>query len=285
MSQPKVFINIYNPNLLVSKDDLDPDDVCGICHNVCNVATSIGCRNGDIFCENCINILCDNNVNKSKQSIKCPSCDERVYKNKIAANQYAIKSISKYRIRCLYSNYDRLQHENKDDEYDEGTIVVTNNDKINYCLWTGVISDVLDHINNKCEFAVQQCEFCNFSVCRKNMKKHLLDCPMSPVQCLLKCGKTIRRSKMNEHVEKYCLESFVNCNNRNCDQQIQRKNIHFHQSEKCNFRMVDCDYLRYGCLNKICKNDLETHLNENKTYHLELKIKFMEKTLKSLQKK
>eukprot|EP01084_Bolivina_argentea_P281087 480869_1 len=271
MSQSAIVceLDIYNPKLLVSKLEINSKDMCGICNKICNIATDIGCKTGDIFCQKCI-INISNIDNKS--TIRCPSCNERVYKDKIRTNKYAMVNISKYKIYCLYSDYN--DHENKDNNIEGTSVVVTNNAK---CQWMGELCDALEHIENECEFAMIGCKHCHNSFQRKKMKKHLLNCCMKPIECILKCNKTIIRNNMNKHIENECIEAFITCTNENCNTKIQRKNLNIHLLKECEYRTVNCKYLKFGCFIKVFEKDLEQHLDENEVKHLKLKINSMEK--------
>eukprot|EP01084_Bolivina_argentea_P201881 345013_1 len=273
----------YNPKLLVSKNEFNANDICDICKNLCNQATDIGCKNGHIFCKQCIMQLFSNNVNRSTQYIKCPTCNERIKKNKVNINKYAIKSISKYVIYCIHSDYEQKQQRNQE-EYDEGKVLVTDNVDTNYCPWSGTISNALDHINNDCEFAKIKCEYCGVPSRRRNLPKHSLGCPMFPVECLLKCNKKILRSKMNDHVKNDCPEAFIKCCNEQCNAKIQRKHAKNHSLE-CAYHAVSCKYRKVGCSAKIFQKDMQQHLDEKEIYHLNLKINSMQMTINSLKQK
>eukprot|EP01084_Bolivina_argentea_P201882 345014_1 len=272
-------MNIYDPKLLLCKDNFDTSDICGICQNICNTATCIGCKNGDIFCKKCIDHICNdaNSVYKSKQNIKCPSCAECVSQDKINVNQYAIKSISKYTIRCIFC--DSAANNNNDDDYDEGKVIVTEVNE--HCPWTGKISDALHHIES-CEFAIVACKHCRNTMRRNKLSKHELDCTMLPIKCLLKCNKMVIRTEMNKHMEFECMEAYIKCKNKECNETIQRKNIKQHRLD-CKYNLISCKFYKYGCVEKIYKKDIEKHMEEKRLNHLEMKVNRMEKTINSLK--
>ena len=102
------------------------------------------------------------------------------------------------------------------------------------------------HENENCVQRIIQCKHCSIDVIFRDNSKHLKECPLVTVTCYL-CG-----------VEKY------------------RKDMTQHLEDDCPEKMIDCPFVKYKCLARMKRKDIDKHLEEKETKHLGLKLTTME---------
>ena len=103
------------------------------------------------------------------------------------------------------------------------------------------------HVMDKCLRRKIPCEHCQqkFKFCE--MPKHHKECPKAKVSCELKCGRSINREDMAQHVEQDCVET-----------------------------EVECPFVRYKCETKLKRKHVNRHLAEKETTHLGLRLTALE---------
>ncbi|KAI6655950.1 TNF receptor-associated factor 4-like [Oopsacas minuta] len=99
------------------------------------------------------------------------------------------------------------------------------------------------HITQQCTNRILECEFCTESHRAGELTLHLEVCTNFPLQCVNKCGETILRQDMQSHIE-----------------------------DMCSNTLLECDYKKYGCCERVYRNHLDTHNNDNRLLHMEMKI-------------
>ena len=116
-------------------------------------------EDGGILCSHCSKDMADIMPNKAIQSI-----------------------ISKLKVKCI-----SLPNSEDLDAVEGGNVVITQV-KDNQCDWTGMIKDIDEHLK-ECQYIVIQCDKCHkHKSARKNMNKHLMQCPDCTIECPLSCG-------------------------------------------------------------------------------------------------
>ena len=89
-----------------------------------------------------------------------------------------------------------------------------------------------DHLTAYCLQREVNCEYCDLSITFKNLTEHLLTCPAHPIVC--KCRRSTRRDEVEEHIDK-----------------------------DCELTEVECPYAKYSCkIGKIPRKDLLAHKKE-----------------------
>ena len=121
--------------------------------------------------------LCMSNENGE---ILCGHCSKKM--DDIVQNKAVQSMINKLEVKCI-------SLPNLDDLNDvEGTSVVITQIKHDQCDWTGMIKDIDDHIK-ECQYIIIKCDKCHkHKSPRKDMNKHLMQCPEYTIQCPLSCG-------------------------------------------------------------------------------------------------
>ena len=108
-------------------------------------------------------------------------------------------------------------------------------------------NELSTHINDKCEQRKIPCDHCkhNFKFCE--MDVHHKECPIMIVSCELKCGRSIVREDVTQHVDQECVE-----------------------------KVVECPFVEYKCEVKIKRKYVNKYLEEKETKHLGLKLAALE---------
>ena len=86
------------------------------------------------------------------------------------------------------------------------------------------------------------------------------------------------RESTADHIDNECMEKLLICTNDDCKQDIKRKDFKDHVEEKCQHRIISCDFVKYGCkVTNIKANQIQTHLNQYQIQHLSDKFDFITK--------
>ena len=103
------------------------------------------------------------------------------------------------------------------------------------------------HVTDECVQRLVVCEHCkeNFKFCE--LTEHLDVCPKMKVSCKLKCGVMMCRDKVTQHIDHECRE-----------------------------KEIECPFVKYKCVGLIKRQNLNTHLEENETEHLKMKLNTIE---------
>ena len=197
---------------------------------------------GDIFCNKCAEAKEDASLNKGIQ-----------------------KMILKLQTRCMSINGEN----NEDDDEGSGENIIDTQVKDNECDWIGMIQDWEKH-EEQCQFLIINCEKCIKYKCqRKLMDQHDAECPETEISCPLLCGSTILRKDTESHIANDCAEAELSCSNDDCKESVKRKDYEDHVNNQCEDRIVDCEYVKYGCnVQRIKAKDIKFHMNEYKFDHL-----------------
>ena len=117
-------------------------------------------------------------------------------------------------------------------------------------------------------------------------EEHLKQCGSFLIACPLGCGDVIKRCKMNNHLNNYCILREVKCefcnitliskNLRNhlemcpahpitckCHKVLRRDEVKKHIDKDCDLTEIECQYAKYSCkIGKILRKDLLAHKKE-----------------------
>ena len=107
-------------------------------------------------------------------------------------------------------------------------------------------NELLIHVSDNCVQREIQCDYCYINVIFRDSSEHLIKCPKVKVTCDI-CGVMVSREDMREHLEEYCPE-----------------------------KILDCPFVKYKCMLRIKRKDINIHLEENEIKHLGLKLTAME---------
>ena len=146
---------------------------------------------------------------------------------------------------------------------------------------------------------------CKWSGEMSTVKSHLhaaQGCPYEAVLCVNKCGQTMMRRDIKEHLTKHCMLRRVRCQycnhentfqvvtgthygvcpsypvkcSYNCNTKgIKRSELNKHE-QTCGMKPTICPFTNAGCKTPLVQKDLQEHLNTFTGHHLDLVTKSMD---------
>ena len=178
-----------------------------------------------------------------ERQVKCDHCDENFISRELDGH---LKKCPKMKVSCILVGCGtKITREDMELHlvYDCGMVQET-------CkLGCGVEltrDELRIHEKDNCAQRKIQCEYCSIEVTFCDNSEHLKECPLVTVTCY-QCG-----------IEKY------------------RKDMTKHFKDDCPEKMLDCPFVKYKCLTRMKRKDIDKHLEEKETEHLELKLTAME---------
>ena len=161
----------------------------------------------------------------------------------------------------------------------------------------------LDEHLQKCPKMKVSCDLlgCDTKITREEMELHLKhDCGMVKETCKLGCGMELTRIELVIHEKDNCINRIIRCehcsievifsdNSKHlkecpllkvtcyqCSVEKYRKDMTQHSEDDCPENKLDCPFVKYKCLSRIKRKDIDKHLEEKETKHLGLKLNAME---------
>ena len=154
-------------------------------------------------------------------------------------------------------------------------------------------SEIDSHLQKECPSRPYECEHCKHKDTYHAITKpggHYETCPNYPVKCPLKCGKTVQRKDVQNHISGgecqigSIMEEAVDCTN-GCGQQVKQKDLNEHLRNECSLRTYKCEHCGYektylavtnhynacnnyplpcpkGCGATVMRKDITAHQNE-----------------------
>lgn len=151
------------------------------------------------------------------------------------------------------------------------------------CKWMGEMNGVKTHLtgNPGCGYAISPCpNKCGHSLPRKDMREHLMkQCEYRKVRCQYCSHEDTFKAMTNEHY-KVCVNFPMKCPYSCGAKGIRRADLPKHE-EGCPLKPVDCPFRIAGCTSKPHQKDVGDHLAANSPSHIDM----MSKSLSSLQKR
>ena len=142
------------------------------------------------------------------------------------------------------------------------------------CEWVGTVG-TLEHLAT-CEFTLlpcpKECKDDNNKVkvfMRKNIDKHLKDCPNRSCTCEY-CGEKGTHANITVVHDKTCKKKIVPCRNTECPKTMQRQLLRKHKTE-CEYTEIPCKYKTLGCGMELKRKDMAAH-EQDDSLHLHMAI-------------
>ena len=153
----------------------------------------------------------------------------------------------------------------------------------------------------ECPKVKVQCDLCDTQITREDMPQHLKhDCGMVQEICQLGCGAKLTRNERKIHEKDTCVQRKITC--EHCDISVKfcdyprhlkecpkvkmtceqcrevkyRKDMTEHFKDYCPEKMLECPFVKYKCMTRIRRKDMDNHLEEKEIKHLGLKLTVME---------
>ena len=173
-------------------------------------------------------------------------------------------------------------------------------EKCDHCEESLISCELPGH-QKKCPKMKVLCDLCGTRIRREEMELHLdYDCGMVQEKCELGCGEELTRDKLRIHEKENCVQRIIQCEYCSidlifcdnfkhlkecpkmkvscnlCSVEKCRKDMTQHLEDDCPEKMIDCPFVKYKCLARIKRKDVDKHLEEKETKHLGLKLTAME---------
>ena len=231
-------------------DELPADLLCKSCRHVARQPHLTSCC-GEHYCHTCIApILQDKKP--------CPSCKEDTFTTLMDKRDH--RKILALRVCCTMK--------------DRG------------CQWTGKVEQLDTHLDvnsGDCQHVDIECpEKCGQQVQKHQLATHIAnDCPKRDFTCM-HCGFKATYEVVSEQHWPECQNYPVPCPNRCQIGAVERNTLEDHL-KMCSLQVVDCDFSYAGCNEKLQRQDMEKHVEENTQKHLALMAAASMKMSRELQ--
>ena len=266
-------------DLIVEKDAAS-ELQCRICFEILD--TPRQCRNGHLFCLECISGLF---ALSSESESKCPTCRCAISEETLARNMFVERAISKLKVWCPF----RFKHASS-------SLV----DEREGCKEQVSFSELHQH-RLECSSRFVDCP--NSLICPKirfsSLHEHISSCPFRPVSCehcdqQFVCNTlevSVLQKKnyfpsfnhffIKEH-NKRCTEFPMVC--EFCGEESRRSQLEVHVRERCVEVSIPCEFEKQGCNEIVKRSQIEKHINENVGRHMNLMKSFCDHHISDLVK-
>ena len=216
---------------------------CPVCLLVLRDPHQVTCC-GYAYCRVCIdNIKVDNKP--------CPCCKAKVFDK--FEDKRLKRSLYEFQVHCSNKN--------------QG------------CQWVGELGQLENHLNSNpikdkqlegCKFAQIPCHYCSELFQRSNVSAHQSDqCLKRPFSC--EYCKNFDSCYEDVTVKHWpvCGSYLIPCPSK-CGKTLQRQNLKEHITNKCTLTIIDCDFQYFGCEVRLPRQDMSAHLAERLVDHVSL---------------
>jgi len=174
------------------------------------------------------------------QSTKCPSCEKPVGPNTFHPNVPLQRMVQEMELKCKYQDcwlyFKESQRKMHEQQCSFRPITCPQDDRCGIILF----KDLENHLESECQFRNYKCHLCDRVLPYKQEEEHLKnECEKVEILCPNYCETKLRRGAIQQHFEKDCPLSLVNC-----------------------------DFAEFGCTTQIVREQLENHLDDEMKVHL-----------------
>jgi len=226
--------------------------LCKSCRHVARQPHLTSCC-GEHYCHTCIAPI-------MQDKKPCPSCKEDTFT--IFLDKRDQRKILALRVCCVMK--------------DRG------------CQWTGKVEQLDTHTDDNtgdCQYVEVECpEKCGQQVQKHQLTTHIADkCPKRDLTCM-HCGFKATYEVVSEKHWPECQNYPVPCPNR-CQIGAVERNILEDHLNMCSLQVIECDFSYAGCSEKLQRQDMEKHIEENTQKHLALMAAAIMKMNREFEKK
>ena len=183
----------------------------------------------------CGHLFCQKCV---KGQTRCPTCREKLQCMRTQRDERKLKSL---KVKCP--------------NWEKG------------CEWQGDLRDAAQHTDTNCQMETVPCPIgCKEEITRGSLQEHGETCPWRAYQCP-HCQFTGTFVKVTTAHFTVCEKFPLGCP-AGCGSFHSRGEMAVHLST-CAEELVPCKYAAIGCAEVLKRKDLQTHLHDEKDYHLE----------------
>ena len=216
---------------------------CPVCLLILREPHQVNCC-GYIFCRVCVTTV----QNKGKP---CPCCKAKKFSR--FEDKSLNRSLSKFKVYC--------------------------SNKEQGCKWVGELGQLDDHLNlypspqnqlQGCQLSQIKCFYCYRQVVRPDIEDHQKkQCPRRPFSCeYCKTFKSTYEKVTTNHWH-VCRSRPMLCTNK-CGETIQRQSLENHIANDCPLTIINCDFQHVGCEVRLPRKDMPAHLRDSIVSHLSL---------------
>ena len=227
----------------MKKPELPFQSECPVCHLILREPYQVSCC-GYAFCRVCIDSIDSANG-------PCPSCRNTTF-NKFE-DKGKKRSLYAFKVHC--------------------------SNKEQGCQWVGELGQLDNHLNlnpsqqnqlQGCQLSQIQCLHCSEPFLRSDIEDHQSKkCPRRPFSC--EYCKTFKSTyeKVTTNHWRVCRSCPMPCTNK-CGETLQRQNLENHIANDCPLTIINCDFQHVGCEVRLPRIDMPIHLGESVVCHLSL---------------
>ena len=140
------------------------------------------------------------------------------------------------------------------------------------CQWMGRPEYLELHLNTSsgdCDYVEVYCpfKFCHRSFKRKSLEQHKRVCQHRREKCI-HCGLEVSHSAINLHHDE-CPEYLLPCPNHCNPTERKRRDLKIHYLN-CPLEPLDCPIRDAGCIARVARRDMESHIETNTQQHMML---------------
>lgn len=159
------------------------------------------------------------------------------------------------------------------------------------CDWVGELGDLDEHLNSDplqekqlkgCKFVKIQCLHCSSLIKRSDILAHQANCPKRPFSCeYCEVYESYYEDVITNHWP-LCSHYPVKCPNK-CGKTLQRQYIDNHVAKSCPLTIINCDFSYVGCDKMLARKDMSAHLNGSTVTHLFMQVAHYKKNVLKLE--
>lgn len=261
---------------------------CAFCLGVWEKPTLV-CPNSHILCADCIDQW--SRVRGLGGTIGCPECRENVMQERIVVRQLETTILGK-QVQCPNRSSSRRNNNSSEEEEDSEPPQqrprleeTTDQD----CQWTGSLRDYVENHKEECEFRRTACPHCDQEVISRDLEDHTSRlCQYRTISCNL-CNVELTPASLPEHQAQHCPEREIACP-WGCEARFLRRNLgqivetsYTGHAEVCPLVPIPCTFTKYGCNERIPRNQMEDHNQSNHHRHLLLMMQKLDSLESTLQ--
>ena len=211
-------------------DEVPDDFFCKLCRHVARQPHLTSCC-GEHYCHTCIAAILQDKK-------PCPSCKEEMFTTLMDKRDQ--RKILALRVCCVK--------------------------KERGCQWTGKVEQLDTHIDENsgdCQCVDVECpEKCGQQVQKHQLATHIAnECPKRDFTCM-HCGFKATYEVVSEKHWPECQNYPVPCPNRCQIGAVERNTLEDHLN-MCSLQVIECDFSYAGCNEKLQRQDMEKHVEEN----------------------
>ena len=235
-------------------DPVSDDFICKVCNCVAREPNLTVCC-GQHYCQSCIMKIVEDG-----KPCPNPECGEGAFNAVLNKN-------CKRKILALHVHCTMKEHG---------------------CQWMGRLEQLDTHVDvntGDCQYVEIECpEKCGQQVQKHQLTTHIADkCPKREFACIY-CDFKATYEVVNEQHWPECQNYPVPCPNRCQIGAVERNTLEDHLN-MCNLQVVECDFSYAGCNEKLQRQDMEKHVEENTQKHLALMAAASMKMSQGFEKK